>query len=88
MVLIFGCGVFGRHLLRALPDGGETVVAVNAHESTAVLSTSDRIVHRVCDVRSAQDLAALAAFCGKEPLTVGAGVKTTLSFSSSYTFPR
>lgn len=70
MVLIFGCGVFGRHLLRALPDGGETVVAVNAHESTAVLSTSDRIVHRVCDVRSAQDLAALAAFCGKEPLTV------------------
>ena len=68
MILIFGCGIFGRHLLRALPQDGETIVAVNAH--TLQLPPSDHVVHRVCDVRSAQDLADLASFCAGEPLTV------------------
>lgn len=70
MILVFGCGIFGRHLLRALPDGGETVVAVNAHGVCPPQPASDRIVYRVCDVCSAEDLADLAAFCGTQELTV------------------
>ena len=70
MILVFGCGILGRHLLRALPDGGETVVTVNAHEIPDGIPASDRLVRRVCDVRRTEDLAALAAFCGAEPLTV------------------
>ncbi len=70
MILIFGCGILGRHLLRALPDGSETIAAVNAHAISPAQPLSERIVYRVCDVRSGTDLAALAAFCGSEPLTV------------------
>ena len=70
MILIFGCGIFGRHLLRALPETGEPVLAVNAHETGAAPSGADRVLRRVCDVRSERDLAQLSAFCGREPLTV------------------
>ena len=69
MILVFGCGILGRHLLRALAHTQEPILAVNAHE-TAAPPVSDRIAHRVCDVRSGRDLAQLAALCGDEPLTV------------------
>ena len=67
MILIFGCGILGRHLLRALDSAGETILAVTRQEIPA---GSARVQRRVCDVRSGQDLADLAAFCGSEPLTV------------------
>lgn len=70
MILIFGCGILGRHLLRALPDTGETILAVNTREVSAPQADSGRIVRRVCDVRSERDLASLASTCGGEPLTV------------------
>lgn len=67
MILIFGCGILGRHLLRALDDTDEPILAVTSREPPACPA---RVQRHVCDVRSERDIAALAAVCGSEPLTV------------------
>lgn len=69
MILIFGCGIFGRHLLRALADAGEPILAVTSREIPAFL-LSDNVRQLPCDVRSERDLARLAAVCGGQALTV------------------
>ena len=69
MILIFGCGILGRHLLRALPCTDARILAVSTRD---VPDTPDRpdISHMRCDVRSRDDLRRLAAVCGGEELTV------------------
>ncbi len=69
MILIFGCGILGRHLLRALADRNEPILAVTSREIPAAVA-SERVRQLVCDVRSERDLALLASVCAGEPLTV------------------
>lgn len=69
MILIFGCGILGRHLLRALADRNEPILAVTSREIPAAV-TSEHVRRLACDVRSERDLARLASVCAGEPLTV------------------
>ena len=69
MILIFGCGILGRHLLRALADRNEPILAVTSQEILAAV-TSEHVRRLACDVRSERDLARLASVCAGEPLTV------------------
>lgn len=70
MILIFGCGILGRYVLRELPQTQEPVVATSTHGAILPEPASSRVRRIACDVRSEADLARLAALCGKEPLTV------------------
>ena len=69
MILIFGCGILGRHLLRALPEG-ERVLAVSTHDVCGVPGVRADVSFLRCDVRARDDLARLAEICCGEPLTV------------------
>lgn len=69
MILIFGCGFLGTHLIPALRNlSAEPIIATTRSQTFSV--SMPHVEHLTCDITDEADLAALAYRCKGEHLTV------------------